>query len=321
MYRLTAILCAIALFATDALAARPRPPKPQPVFASSQDILRWINGYRAKPEPDKLPAAVQAMSRLALFKDLDAAGIYVGFTAGVLGANPDKAEKLVTGMFPMPPEDQVVIVRAIAYSGLPDWKELLKKFIERMPARKVLIEHHLFGKGQTLLKLPLDTTPAALDTLWGYYFATGSTEHVGRILTTLPWAKDQNNVEKLTLGSMAKWTLANNALQDKDLLDYLKRELNTRPKEVTAPLREVIEAAETFETSRIRKEAMGAIEELKRKGPADGRNFAWWGMAGQTALALGCIVVGALGHPEVGLPCVIGGALSGAALKLWTPQQ
>lgn len=321
MYRLTAILCAIALFATDALAARPRSPKPQPVFASSQDILRWINGYRAKPEPDKLPAAVQAMSRLALFKDLDAAGIYVGFTAGVLGANPDKAEKLVTGMFPMPPEDQVVIVRAIAYSGLPDWKELLKKFIERMPARKVLIEHHLFGKGQTLLKLPLDTTPAALDTLWGYYFATGSTEHVGRILTTLPWAKDQNNVEKLTLGSMAKWTLANNALQDKDLLDYLKRELNTRPKEVTAPLREVIEAAETFETSRIRKEAMGAIEELKRKGPADGRNFAWWGMAGQTALALGCIVVGALGHPEVGLPCVIGGALSGAALKLWTPQQ
>lgn len=318
MYRLTAILCALALLATDALAARP---KPAPLFASSQDILRWINSYRAKPEPDKLPAAVQAMSRLVLFKDLDAAGIYVGFTAGVLGANPDKAEKLVAGMFPMPPEDQVVIVRAIAYSGLPDWKELLKKFIERMPARKVLIEHYLFGKGQTLLKLPLDTTPAGLDTLWGYYFATGSTEHVGRILTTLPWAKDQDNVEKLTLGSMAKWTLANNALQDKELLDYLKRELNTQPKDVTAPLREVIEAAETFETSRIRKEAMGAIEELKRKGPAHGRNVAWWGMAGQTALALGCIVVGALGHPEVGIPCVIGGAVSGAALKFMVPQQ
>jgi hypothetical protein len=224
-------------------------------------------------------------------------------------------------MFPMPPEDQVIIVRAIAYSGLPGWKELLKKFVERMPARKVLIEHHLYGKGKTLLELPLDTTPAGLDTLWGYYFATGSFEHIGRILTTLPWAKDPNNVEKLTLGSMAKWTLANNALHDKDLLDYLKGELSTRPKDVSVPLREVIEAAETFETSRIRKEAMGAIEELKRKGPAAGRNFAWWGMAGQTALALGCIVVGALGHPEIGVPCVIGGAVSGAALKLMTPQQ
>ncbi|MGE5511121.1 MAG: hypothetical protein ACM31O_07715 [Bacteroidota bacterium] len=323
MYRVTAALFALVLLVAEGIAAPPRrqPPPQVPMFGSSQDILRWINGYRAAPDPSKLPKAVQAMSRLALFKDLDAAGVYVGFTAGVLGANPDMAEKLVAGMFPMPPEDQVVIVRAIAYSGLPNWKELLTKFVERMPARKVLIEHYLFGKGQTLLKLPLDSTPAALDTLWGYYFATGSFEHVGRILTVLPWAKDQNNVEKLTLGSMAKWTLANNALQDKDLLDYLKRELNTRPKEVATPLREVIEAAETFETSRIRKEAMGAIEELKRKGPADGRQFAWWGMAGQTALALGCIVVGALGHPEVGLPCVIGGAVSGAALKLMAPAQ
>jgi hypothetical protein len=325
MRRLLAGLILFICAATVATAAAPksksRPQQPpQAPMTSSQDILRWINSYRQNPEPQRLPGAVQAMSRLALFKELDAAGVYVGFTAGVLGANPDLAEKLVAQMFPMPPEDQVVIVRAIAYSGLPAWKELLGKFIERMPARKVLIEHHLYGKGQTLLKLPLDTTPAVLDTLWGYYFATGSVEHVGRILTTLPWSKDQNDVEKLTLGNMAKWTLANNALQDKELLDYLKQEMGTRPKDVAEPLREVITAAETFETSRIRKDAMGAIEELKRKGPANGRNMVWWGTAGQTALALGCVVVSALGHPEVGLPCVIGGAVSGAVLKYVAPQ-
>ena len=196
MRRLLAGLVILACAATVAFAAGPKsrskPPAPQ--MASSQDILRWINTYRANPEPHKLPAAVQAMSRLALFKELDSAGVYVGFTAGVLGANPALAEKLVTGMFPIPPEDQVVIVRAIAYSGLSDWKELLGKFVERMPARKVLIEHHLYGKGKTLMELPLDTTPAALDTLWGYYFATGSVDHVGRILTTLPWSKDPNDV-------------------------------------------------------------------------------------------------------------------------------
>jgi hypothetical protein len=322
MRRLLAGLVILACAATVAFAAGPRSRSkhPAPQIASSQDILRWINTYRANPEPHKLPAAVQAMSRLALFKELDSAGVYVGFTAGVLGANPALAEKLVTRMFPIPPEDQVVIVRAIAYSGLPDWKVLLGKFVERMPARKVLIEHHLYGKGKTLMELPLDTTPAALDTLWGYYFATGSVDHVGRILTTLPWSKDPNDVEKLTLGNMAKWTLANNALQDKELLDYLKQEMGTRSKDVAVPLREVVTAAETFETSRIRKDAMGAIEELKRKGPAHGRNVVWWGTAGQTALALGCVVASALGHPEVGLPCVIGGALSGAALKYFTPQ-
>lgn len=323
MYRLAAVLLALVPLAVSAQAGQPRqraPLKPPP-FATSQDILKWINGYRAKPEPDRLPDAVHAMRRLALFKDLDASGIYVGFTAGVLGANPDKAERLVARMFPMPPEDQVIIVRAIAYSGLPDWKELLKKFVERMPARKVLIEHHLYGKGKTLLELPLDTTPAGLDTHWGYYFATGSFEHIGRILTTLPWAKDQNNVEKLTLGSMAKWTLANNMQQDPRLLDFAKGQLGKLAKDNAKELREVITAAETFETAEIRKQAMAALDELRRKGPENARNAAWWGQAGQTALAFGCIVASALGHPEVGIPCVIGGALSNVALKYLTPQQ
>jgi hypothetical protein len=323
MRRLIAALIVLACATSVAAAAPPRKGQrnAQPEFATQQDVLRWINGYKTNPEPDKLPAAVQAMRRLALYKDQDNSGVYVGFTAGVLGSNPDKAEKLVTGMFPMPPEDQVFVVRAIAYSGLPEWKALMGKFIERMPARKVLIEHYLYGKGKTLLDLPLDQTPAGLDTLWGYYFASGSFEHVGRIVATLPWSKDQNNVEKLTLGNMVKWTLANNAQQDHDLLVYLKQELNTRPKDVTGPLREVIEAAETFETSKIRKDAMASIEELKRKGPADARNFAWWGQVGQTALAFGCIAASALGHPEVGIPCVIGGAASTAALKYMGPQQ
>jgi hypothetical protein len=31
-------------------------------------------------------------------------------------------------------------------------------------------------------------------------------------------------------------------------------------------------------------------------------------------------VAGAMGHVEVGIPCVLGGAVSGAALKYLTPQ-
>ena len=305
-------------FLGTAIAADAAPPKNP--FASPQHVLKWVNGYRAKPEPDKLPDAVRAMSTMGLFRDLEAGGVYIGFMAGVLGANPAKAEALIAKMFPMPPEDQVAIIRAIAYSELPEWKALLEKFVERMPARKVLIQHHLFGKAPTLKTLPLDQSPAALDVLWGYYFASGSTEPIARIVTVLAWSKDANNVEKLTIGSMAKWTLANNAQQNIDLLDYLKREMNRQPKEVVRELREVIEAAETFETSRLRKDAVAAIEDLKRKGPASARNANFWGQAGQTALALGCVVAGALGHVEVGIPCIVSGAVSSAALKFLAPQ-
>ncbi len=296
-------------------------PQPPPQQLTNQAILKWINDYREKPEPKKLPDVVKAMSKLGLFKDLDQGGVYVGFIAGVLAANPETAEKLISDMFPLPPEDQVVIVRAIAYSGLRGWKELLKGFIERMPARKVLIEHHLYGKGATFDTLDLKASPAHVDIMWGHYFGSGRHKGVERILSILSWAKDKNDVEKLTIGSMAKWTLANNIQQDPRLLAFVKGRLGALTKDNAAELREVITAAETFETAAIRKQAMASLDELRRKGPENARNVSWWGQAGQTALAFGCIVASALGQAQVGIPCVIGGAMSNVALKYLTPQQ
>lgn len=296
-------------------------PQPPPQQLTAQAILKWINSYREKPDPNKLPEAVKAMSGIGVFKELEQAGVYQGFIAGVIAANPEIAEKLISEMYPLPPEDQVVIIRAIAYSGLRGWKELLQKFVERMPTRKVLIEHHLYGKGPTFETLDLKASPAHIDVMWGHYFGSGSFKGIDRIITVLPWSKDRNDVEKLTLGSMAKWTLAQNLQTDPRLLAYVKRQLDSVPKETAKELREVITAAETYETAAIRKQAVAAVEELRRKGPENVRNASWWGQAGQTALAFGCIVASALGQAQVGIPCVIGGALSNVALKYMTPTE
>lgn len=302
---------------------RQQPPQqqPPPQQLTAQTILKWINAYREKPEPEKVPEVVKAMSGIGLFKELEQAGVYQGFIAGVIAANPEIAEKLIAEMFPLPPEDQVVIVRAIAYSGLRGWKELLQKFVERMPTKKVLIEHHLYGKGATFDTLDLKASPSHIDIMWGHYFGSGNYKGIDRIITALPWSKDRNNVETLTLGSMAKWTLATNLQSDPRLLAYTKRQLETVPKDAAKELREVITAAETYETGAIRKQAVAAVEELRRKGPEFARNVSWWGQAGQTALAFGCIVASALGQVEVGIPCVIGGALSNVALKYMVPTE
>jgi hypothetical protein len=315
----SAMAVMLALLLVSAPAAFAAPSKKKVEFASSEHILRWINGYRMKPEPGRLPAAVKAMSELGVFREMDTAGIYVGFMAGVLHTNPTRAEELVTKMFPMPPEDQVAIVRAIAYSDLPDWKDLMLKFIERMPARKTLIDRFVYGKQPTLRQMALDAGTTPLDTLWGYYFATGSTDPVLRIVSVLVWSKDPNNVERLTIGSMAKLSLATNASRDKELLDTLKGAMNRDSMETRVVLQEVIDAAETFEFARVRKDAMAAIDQLKAKGPASSRSNQWWGMAGQTVLAVGCVVASAMGQLQVGIPCVVGGALSGAALKFMQP--
>jgi hypothetical protein len=316
--RVLAILLLVLPFAAHAAAKKTR--EEAPTFARAEAVLKWINGYRSEPEPEKLPAAVKAMGEFGLLRELDQAGLQVGFIAGVLGTNPDKAPRLVAQMFPMPPEDQVILIKAIAFSGLPNWKQLLSAFSERMPARQVLIDKYLFGDGKTLFELPLDEGSFVLDSHWGYYFGSGSEPAVGRIVSALAWMKEGDSVDKLTIAAMAKWTLASNATRDKDLLDTLKGQMNLQESEVARTnLREVILAAETFETGKIRRDAVAAIDELKAKGPQSARNYSWWGQAGQTVLALGCVAASAMGQVQLGIPCVVGGAVSTAALKYLAP--
>jgi hypothetical protein len=314
---LAAFAVVLVPLAADAAKKKAKPPAP---FSRTEELLTWINDYRNNPQPERLPMAFKAMQQNNQFKDIEQAGIYVGFLAGVIGSNPDTAEKLITDMFPMPPPDQVVIVKAIAYSGLAEWKELMGKFVERMPARKVIIERYLYGKLPTLRDLPLDS-PIGVDANWGYYFATGSSEPIQRLVRTLAWSRDKNDVEKLTIGSMVKWTLAQNASRDHDLLGYLKTSLPHQPDNVSKPLEEVIEGAETFELAAIRKDALSSIEELKTKGSENARNFSWWGQAGQTVFALGCVAAGVMGQVYMGVPCVVGGAMSNVALKYLAPSE
>jgi hypothetical protein len=317
-------------------------------FTSMDGVSRWMASYRTTPDPARLPAAVRALSQSGAFKEPEGAGVYLGFIAGVLGANPEKAEALIAKMISIPPTDQWVIVRAIAYSGHHDWQRWLRKFADRMPQRREMIERYLDGRLPTLDEVPLerkepslwnkvvghfrpaqkskgsvvtlDRSPDLLDTLWGYYFATGSDRPIERIVSLLPWASERDSVDKLTMGNMAKYTLASNASRDDELLAKLKRASQMAPKNVAPALNEVIEAAETVETTRLRKDALASIEELKRKGPGSKRDISNWGLIGQGALALGCIAAAATGHVELGLPCIIGGAASGAALSYWNNQ-
>ena len=106
--------------------------------ADAAAIQSWIAAYRADPTPDLVPALVRAVAAKGLLQEQDRAGIYIGFVAGVLSDNQPSAEKLVTAMFPLAPPAQVLIIKAIAYSGLPEWKDLLGRFVERMPARQIL---------------------------------------------------------------------------------------------------------------------------------------------------------------------------------------
>jgi hypothetical protein len=338
---ITVLIAILANIMPISIAPAPAAVSPVIDLASPDAVLRWINAYRSKPDPAGVPAVVKALSRLSAFKDPETSGAYVGFIAGVIAANPGRAEELIAKMFPLPAADQWALVRAIAYSGHPEWKTLLRKFAARMPSRQVMIDKYLEGKLPTLYQVSfenktstwdtlrsyvsfrkaakevaLEPGPELLDTYWGVYFANGTYRPISRIIMMTAWSKDDNSVEKLTLGSMAKYTLASNATRDATLLAMLKAAREHHPK-VVAILNEIIDAAETVETAKLRKEALASIEELRRKGPGYKRNISLAGQVGQGALALGCIAAAATGQVELGLPCVVAGGVSSAALSYW----
>jgi hypothetical protein len=322
--------------------------------ASLSVVQQWIYNYRARPDYAHVPAAVRVLFHAQSFKEPENSGIYLGFIAGAIGSNPAKAEQLVTSFFPVAPEDEWVIVRAIAYSGLPDWRNLMRRIAPRMPGRKVMIDRYLAGSLPTLTAIPLEEAmpgmldkmrgvftknPFAkddkklkmmqtfagnqdlLDTLWGYYFATGSHIPIVRIMQMLPWSKSRDTVDKLTVGSMARYTLASYAVRDAGLREFLRSELATQPPAIKAPLAEVIEAADTVQLGAVRKDALAAVDELKVKGSDSRRNLDFWGQVGVGAVALGCVSAAALGQVAVGIPCVIGGSASQGLLSFWEKQQ
>src|SRR5271154_4390885 len=322
--------------------------------ASLGVVQQWIYNYRAKPDYAHIPAAVRVLFHAQTFKEPENAGIYLGFIAGAIGANPAKAEALVNSFFPVPSEDEWVIVRAIAFSGLPDWRNLLRKVATRMPGRKVMIDAYLSGTLPTLTEIPLEETRPGmmdkikgvftknpfgkddkkiklqqtfagnqdlLDTLWGYYFATGSFRPILRIMAMLPWSKSRDTLDKLTVGSMARYTLAGYAGRDDGLREYLRSELKVQNDAVKVPLTEVIEAADTVQLGAVRKDALAAVDELKAKGSDYRRNLDFWGQVGVGAVALGCVSAAALGQIAIGIPCVIGGSASQGLLSFWEKQQ
>ena len=134
-------------------------------------------------------------------------------------------------------------------------------------------------------------------------------------MVLLPWSKDRDNTEKLTIGSMAKFTLASNAARDAALLGVLKRLAEHQSGAVKPVLTEVIEAAELVDTARLGKEAVAALDKLKKNGPGSTRDLMTWGSVGEAALSFGCLGLAAAGQVEAGIPCVVGGALSTGTLR------
>ena len=318
-------------------------------------VQQWIYNYRAKPDYAHVAAAVRVLFHAQTFKEPENAGIYLGFIAGAIGSNPAKAEQLVTSFFPVPPEDEWVIVRAIAYSGLPDWRNLLRQIAPRMPGRQVMIDSYLAGTLPTLTDIPLEEDKARHVRQVARRVHAQSLCQGRQDVAPEAYLRQQPGSAGYTVGILFRHRLphpdpahhVDAALEQKPrhrrqadgrqhgalyagelrsarcgiCANFSAANWREQPAPVKAPLGEVIEAADTVQLAAVRKDALAAVEELKTKGSDSRRNLDFWGQVGVGAVALGCVSAAALGQVEVGIPCVIGGSASQGLLSFWEKQQ
>ena len=77
------VVAGLGFLAAPLSPAKAVPPSAS-TFGTNDAILKWINDYRHRPDPDRLPSVVRTLSAMQAFKAAESSGPYGGFFAGVL---------------------------------------------------------------------------------------------------------------------------------------------------------------------------------------------------------------------------------------------
>ena len=144
---------------------------------------------------------------------------------------------------------------------------------------------------------------------------SGESEFMRRIKSAFTMSGEDGDFNLATIGGTAKWTLVTHAERDRELIDLYRVQADLRDEPTATKLREVIAAAEAFESERIRKEEFAAIEEIRRRNP-EGAGFNRATTLGSVAIATGCVAATAAGQAQIAVPCIITGAVYTGFVKL-----
>ena len=280
------------------------------------------------------------------FKDAETCGAYIGFIAGVLGANPARAESLVAKMLADRSGRSLGAgARHRLFRDCRTGRNCSSTFVDRMPMRRAMIDKYLDGNLPTLEQIDyaadkarhdrqdqewtlqltdktprkpvtLAPSPELIDVLWGYYLATGTYAPIGRI--------DQAAAAR----QRSRQCRQPHHRQRRQI--HARQQRGARPR--SAQHAEMVGQAASPRTSpwcsttssKPRRRSTPCTcarnrsprsRSSSRKVPNSKRELSGWGQVGQGALSMGCVVAAATGQIELGIPCVLGGAAYSAGMQ------
>ena len=176
----------------------------------------WLMNYYKNPSPETFVTEVNNLSKSGVLSDPELKQTISVFLSRILAANPDKTLKWMKELENLNGSDMEPVFYAVWLSDTKESKEYLKS----IGANKALN-----AKPTDFLQIPINN-PNTLDALWAYFFATGQSEPIRRIVSAFNYEehsdaleayktskKTEQDKQNAILGSIflsARWSLESN---------------------------------------------------------------------------------------------------------------
>lgn len=213
-------------------------------FENQKELSNWVTYYYKKKEPEKVVSAVQYMSENNWFDKQSSVPPLFGFLAGIFSENPKNVEGWLNEINLKSESHYSVIVFALWYSNIKSSQKITYKYLDHHPTLKSEFAFLYKGSPMSVGDIPLQQGPWVLDAMWGNFMSTGNSEPVIKIISTLPWLNSKGDINKISIGGSARWSLISNSIQHPLVLKICKDQIEKQPSDVAEALKQVIAEAE-----------------------------------------------------------------------------
>lgn len=214
-------------------------------FADLAALEDWMAHYHLKPEPQRLPRAIERLGRSGALEEEARLKPAAAFVAALIAENDASLAKLNEAIAEAPAAKQRLLVRAIALSGHPQWRRLLTELKRAVPARALEIETLLaVPDAPTTLSAAFDEAGVVLDVVFAHFMATGSEVAFLRIIAALAGGVGEGDPVAASTAEKAKASLVWRVASDPRLLELTRREAGAREEPLARVLRGVLVASE-----------------------------------------------------------------------------
>jgi hypothetical protein len=220
------------------------------------DVIAGVfqNYYRA-PMPERVHEVVQAAVVQGLAETRPKRLALIAFMAGLIAENTLYVERLASVFGKLPGDQPERVVRAILYSGRPDWADQITRLKGFWPQHVAMIDRIAARGARPVFALKRDGQPEVLEMNWAYFGATGSRDAV---LAVIEMMGDLRSTEpaKVALAHAARHTLATQAMTHDRVYDIC---LRAQMGSFGDQMRLIIVAANNKDVSAFKVEADAAI--------------------------------------------------------------